>query len=647
MIFNCNKNSHFLGLRRRPLRTWELLTLGAILLLAVLLRFAGLTRNGIGSPYFAASVLSMSQDWKLFFYNSFDPGGFVTVDKPPLAYWMMALSARLFGFSSLSVLVPQALAGVATVAVLWHAIRRTHGPLAGLFAAFFLAIFPIAVAVDRSNMVDSWLTLLLTLAVSAASRERFVAAGAYVGLGFLTKLLAGLFVVPALFLAWILGKRRWGGLIAGATVLLAIGASWPLAVDLTPGDARPYVGGSKDNSVRDLIFGYNGLGRVLGRSDQTAPEMKLPPLIYGGTPGPGRLFEPRLGDGWAWVLPLSIIGAIVLARARRRAALALWAGWLLVVAALFSGARGTFHVHYLDALAPPTAALAGIGAAWAVRRIRRGGLSLVVGAVGVVFGVVWESVILARGSSPLWGRWLAPMLWLAGTVSVGWLLVLWLREARPTRWVGFFAVATLSIAPFAWSYVTTLPPTVSMAPVRRTQASRAARSAGNRRAVQQEIYRVSSRASGRREIFTCRGQRATGVELDPGNPSAGDVDWRLSQRRPDTHPREARRAGSLGSRPIRLARWRPSSAARGVRSFAGASRSAGAVADGKHRLSRQLLPAVGYEAGLRSARALNRCGDDPGHPACGNRDLDGHGVFPVELRGLSPPAVHGEPSFPG
>lgn len=449
----------------RRVRFLELGSLFAILILAALLRLFFLSRNGICSPYFAATALSMSQDGKLFFFNSFDPGGFVSVDKPPFAYWMTALSARVFGFSSLSQLVPQALAGLATILVLWRSVRRSNGILAGLLTAYFLAITPIAVAVDRSNMVDSWLTLFLTLAVCSAGRERFVASGGYVGLAFLTKLLAGLFVLPALFLAWLVGKRNWVQLALATLVLVGVSASWPLAVDLTPKDARPYVGGSKDNSVRDLILGYNGLGRVLGRADQTsAPEMKLPPLIYGGTPGPGRLFEPRLGDGWAWFLPLALLGVARLYRTRRWRSLALWGGWLGVVGVLFSFAKGTFHVHYLAALTPPAAALAGIGAAWGVRVVRRGGIAPLLGAVATLGAVVWQSLVLARGASLLWGGWLAPTLWLSGTIAVVGLLLAWLRESRPARLFGLLSVAALSIPPIAWCAVTSSVATVSMAP---------------------------------------------------------------------------------------------------------------------------------------------------------------------------------------
>ena len=447
----------------RHARFLEYGAFAAVIALAALLRLLDLTRNGICSPYFAATALSMSLDWKLFFYNSFDPGGFVSVDKPPLAYWMTALSARMFGFSSLSQLMPQVVAGLATIFVLWRSVRRSHGVSAGLLAAFFLAITPIAVAVDRSNMVDSWLTLFLTLAVCAALRERFVASGAWVGLAFLTKLLAALFVLPALFLAWLLGKRRWGTLFLATIALVGISASWPLAVDLTPKENRPFVGGSKDNSVRDLIVGYNGLGRVLGRSDQTST-LKLPPLIYGGTPGPGRLFEPRLGDGWAWALPFVVLGAAVLARARRAKALALWGGWLVVVAILFSGAKGTFHVHYLDALTPPVAALAGIGAARGARWLRRGGFLALLAAGFLVVSIFWQSFMLSRGANADWLRGLGTGLWLGGSGVALWYLSAWQTERRLPLVAGLLGIAVLSIAPLAWCDATLSKPTVSMAP---------------------------------------------------------------------------------------------------------------------------------------------------------------------------------------
>jgi len=285
------------------IRRAEWLAFGVIFILAVFLRLWDLGRNGIGSPYFAATALSMSLSPKLFFFGSFDPGGFVSVDKPAGGFWPPALSCALFGFSGLAVHLPQVLAGLLTLIVLWRIVRRAYGPIAGLFSALFLATLPISVVVDRSNMVDPWLVLYLTLTAGAALRGRWLWAGVFLGWAYNVKLLAALMLVPPMVAYWAVADRHWKKLAAFLAALIVSGGLWTLIVELTPSANRPYMGGSTNNTVTDLVLGYNGLGRVLGRNDQM-PEFQLPPLRYGGTPGPLRLFEPRLGAQLAWLLPL-------------------------------------------------------------------------------------------------------------------------------------------------------------------------------------------------------------------------------------------------------------------------------------------------------------------------------------------------------
>lgn len=438
------------------IRRAEWLAFGLIFVLAAFLRLWDLSRNGYCSPYFAATALSMSLSPKLFFFGSFDPGGFVSVDKTAGGFWPPALSCALFGFSGLAVQVPQVIAGLLTLIVLWRIVRRAYGITAGLFTALFLATLPISVVVDRSNMVDPWLVLYLTLAAGAALRGRWLWAGVFLGWAYNVKLLAALMLVPPLIGLWVVADRRWKQLAACLAALIVSGGLWTVIVELTPAAKRPYVGGSVNNTVTDLVLGYNGLGRVLGRSDQM-PELKLPPVLYGGTAGPMRLFEPRLGDQWAWLLPLVLVGAVVLTFRKRWPALMLWGGWLLVHVVVFSGAKGTFHVHYLQALGPPVAVLAGIGAARALRAAPP------FVALGLFVIGIWQSIIAAQGAHSRWQGGIALTLWPGVILATILLLIFWFQERR-SKLPALLGIVCLLGPSLFWDGVTTRYPNVSMAP---------------------------------------------------------------------------------------------------------------------------------------------------------------------------------------
>jgi 4-amino-4-deoxy-L-arabinose transferase-like glycosyltransferase len=253
------------------------LGLAAVLGLAGLLNLVGLDREGFGNQYYAAAVWSMLQNWHNFFFVSFDPGGFVSVDKPPFGFWVQVASARLLGFSGLSILLPQALAGVAGVAVLYHLVRRAFGSGAGLLAGLMLALTPVSVSTARNNTIDTLLVLEVLLAawatVRAAESGRLgwlLLAAALVGLGFETKMLEAYLVVPALGLVYLLAAPRrrlvrLGHLILAGAVLLSVSFAWPMAVDLTPASQRPWVDSTQTDSAVDLALGYNGIQRLLGR----------------------------------------------------------------------------------------------------------------------------------------------------------------------------------------------------------------------------------------------------------------------------------------------------------------------------------------------------------------------------------------------
>ena len=266
-----------------------------------------LSSNGWGNTYYAAAVRSMSQSWSNFFFGAFDPGGFITVDKPPLFLWIGSLSVRVFGYSSWSILLPSAIAGAATVALVWLIVRRYFGALAATIAGLVLALTPITVAVDRLNLPEPFFILALVGAAGAVLRSLesrrwwawIAGAGFLVGVAFNTKMLAGWIPGPAFALALVAGVASFSlkevrpllaRLALLAAVTFAVSASWMLVVDAVPASDRPYIGGSTDNTVSNLVLDYNGLGRVDGDNRP------------GGGPGPnGR--APANGNGGAFNRP--------------------------------------------------------------------------------------------------------------------------------------------------------------------------------------------------------------------------------------------------------------------------------------------------------------------------------------------------------
>ncbi|WP_163566694.1 glycosyltransferase family 39 protein [Fodinicola feengrottensis] len=242
--------------------------------LAAALYTWGLGASGDAYQYYSAAVLSGTKSWKAFFFSSLDPASFISVDKPPLALWIIGLSVRVFGFNTWSLLLPQAAEAVAAVAVLYAAVRRTVGLPAALIAALVLTLTPITVAITRDDTPDPLLVLLLVLAgwaVLEATRTGkltlLLGSAVLVGLGFNTKMLQAYLIVPALALTYLVaapGKlvRRLGHLVAAGAVLAVASFWWTLIVDSVPASARPYIGGSSNNTVLDSAIGANGIGRL-------------------------------------------------------------------------------------------------------------------------------------------------------------------------------------------------------------------------------------------------------------------------------------------------------------------------------------------------------------------------------------------------
>nr|WP_125079772.1 glycosyltransferase family 39 protein [Mycobacterium sp. P7213] len=442
---------------------WTLLAATAVLYLW------GLGAAGYANEFYAAAVQAGTQSWKALLFGSLDPGNAITVDKPPAAIWVMALSGRLFGFNSWSMLVPQALMGVASVALLFATVRRTDGAGAGLLAGAVLALTPVAAVMFRFNNPDALLVLLLVAAaycvvraLDGASNRWLALSGAALGLAFLTKLLQAFLVVPALALVVLVAVpgsvwSRLRALAVGGLTMTA-SAGWFIAlVSLWPKDSRPYIGGSTDNSLLQLALGYNGVGRVLGGDGN--PVGPPPGVGPGGPGGPGgspmfggdagitRMFSDSMGTEISWLLPVALLGLIAglwMTRSaprtdRTRAALLLWGGWGLVTAGVFSFMRGIIHPYYTVALAPAVAAVTAIAVRELWRR-RRFGSARVVLAVMLAGTGVWSFVLLDR--TPDWLPWLRWVL-LIGAALVA--LALAFAGNRSGRYAVITATAGLVI----------------------------------------------------------------------------------------------------------------------------------------------------------------------------------------------------------
>jgi 4-amino-4-deoxy-L-arabinose transferase-like glycosyltransferase len=406
-------------LRGRPEDpSWVRPALLALLAATAVLYLWGLGASGWANAFYSAAAQAGTRSWTALLFGSSDAANFITVDKAPAALWVMGLSARLFGVNAWSILVPEALAGVASVGLLYATVRRAARPGAGLLAGAVLAATPVAALMFRFNNPDALLVLLLigsayamTRAVETGATRWLVLAGALVGFGFLAKMLQALLVVPALGLTYLVAgptplRRRIVQLLAGAGAMVAAAGWWLAVVSVVPASARPYIGGSQDNTIWNLIFGYNGFGRLTGDEAGSVGGGGQAGSRWGIT-GLGRMLNAEYGGQIAWLLPAALIllvAGLLISRKvsrtnRTRAALILWGGWLVVTAATFSFGRGIIHPYYSVALAPPIGALVGIGGSllWA-RRHDPVARSVLAATLAVT--AVWSHMLLGR--TPAW-----------------------------------------------------------------------------------------------------------------------------------------------------------------------------------------------------------------------------------------------------
>ncbi|MEN0084049.1 MAG: glycosyltransferase family 39 protein [Leifsonia sp.] len=409
---------------REDAAAWERPALLGLLAVTALLYLWDLAASGWANSFYSAAVQAGSVNWEAFFYGSSDAANSITVDKPPASLWIMALSVRLFGLSSWSILVPEALMGVATVWLVYLTVRRHFSARTALLAGGVLALTPVAALMFRFDNPDALLVLLLTLATYLtlrgieSGRIRWVIwAGVAVGFGFLTKQLQAFLILPVLAGVYLAAARvswakRFGHLFAALGAVVVAAGWWVAVVELVPASLRPYIGGSQNNSFLELTFGYNGFGRLTGNETGS--------VTGGGGAGGGgmwgstgilRLFENEIGGQITWLLPAALVlfvVALVLGRTLARtdpgrATLLLFGGWLIVTALAFSFMAGIFHAYYTVALAPALAGVVAIGAS-AVWRSREKLWIRILSAVTMLGTAVWAWVLLDRATD--WLPWL-------------------------------------------------------------------------------------------------------------------------------------------------------------------------------------------------------------------------------------------------
>ncbi|MDT5075832.1 MAG: hypothetical protein QOJ80_469, partial [Mycobacterium sp.] len=336
--------------RSQPTSKAERIAFAALLVTTAVLYLWNLSASGWGNGFYSAAAQAGADNWTAMLFGSSDAANAITVDKTPAALWVMDVSVRLFGLNSWSVLAPQALEGVAAVALLYAAVRRAAGPSAALLAGAVFALTPAAALMFRFNNPDSLLVLALVAGAYCVQRacERdssrwwLMGAGAAVGIGFLATMLQAFLVLPAFGAAYLVAaavplRTRLVRLVGAVVAMVVSGGWYLLLVELWPASSRPYIGGSQHDSIIELALGYNGFGRLTGDETGGLGNMNF-------DVGWGRLFGNSMGTYIAWLIPAAVVciaaGLLITRRAPRtdptRAGLILWGGWLAVTAVVFS-----------------------------------------------------------------------------------------------------------------------------------------------------------------------------------------------------------------------------------------------------------------------------------------------------------------------
>ena len=456
-------------------RSWlEKWMLPVLLVLTGALYLFGALHNGMANSYYAAAIQAASQDWTAWLFGSLDAANYVSVDKPPLATMLMGLSARLFGFSSFSMLLPSVLAGVGSVWLVYGAVKRQFGFTSAVIAGATLMLTPVAALMFGFNNPDAILTLMLSASGYAFLRSLegkrpllwLSLAGLFTGLAFNTKMLQGLMVLPAMVLVYLVFAKppivtRFLHLIFAGVITTMSTLWWSVLVWLTPAGNRPWVGSTNDNNIWSLIFGYNGFGRLLGgRGGGPGGGHGPGGTGFGGQTGIFRIFNNDFGPNIAWLLVLALAGGGLLLwilrktprTNRGRAAVIFWMLWLLIHIVIFSMTSGVIHPYYVVVMAPAAAALVGISLPflWGAYTRRKPYAWLLPLLVGVTVAIA--VIILGYAGTMTWLMWIVGLLGLTGMIG---LLV---NLYAPRRWLQnlaiIAAIAACTLAPTVYTLAT-------------------------------------------------------------------------------------------------------------------------------------------------------------------------------------------------
>lgn len=457
-------------------RSWfEKWTLPVLLVLTGVLYLFGALHNGMANSYYAAAVQAASQDWTVWLFGSLDAANYVSVDKPPLATMVMGLSARLFGFSSFSMLLPSVLAGVGSVWLVYAAVKRQFGFMSAVIAGATLMLTPVAALMFGFNNPDAILTLMLSASgyafLHSLEGKRPLLwlglAGLFTGLAFNTKMLQGLMVLPAMVLVYLVFAKppivtRFLHVIFAGVITTMSTLWWSVLVWLTPADSRPWVGSTNDNNIWSLIFGYNGFGRLFGGRGGGGLGGGHGPggTGFGGQTGIFRIFNNDFGPNIAWLLVLALAGGGLMLwilrktprTNRGRAAVIFWMLWLLIHIVIFSMTSGVIHPYYVVVMAPAAAALVGISLPflWGAYTRRKPYAWLLPLLVGVTVAIA--VIILGYAGTMTWLMWIVGLLGLTGMIG---LLV---NLYAPRRWLQnlaiIAAIAACTLAPTVYTLAT-------------------------------------------------------------------------------------------------------------------------------------------------------------------------------------------------
>ncbi|WP_461120735.1 ArnT family glycosyltransferase [Saccharothrix stipae] len=520
-----------------PGRNWTTPALVVLLAGTAVLYLWNITASGWGNGYYAAATQAGAQSWTAWLFGGLDAGGVITVDKPPAALWVSGVFARVFGFSSWTVLAPQAVEGVLAVWLLYATVKRTSGAVAGLVAGAALAVTPVAVLMFRFNLPDALLVLLMVAgayctvrALERGSGRWLALAGVAIGFAFLAKMGQAFLVLPALAAAYLLAApttlpKRLLHLL-GAGLAVVVSAGWFIAlVELWPTEARPYIGGSANDSLWELAMGYNGLGRIFsGRGGGGIVAGGGNANIgFGGETGIGRLFGASMGGEISWLLPAALIGLLAglwftrrLPRTdRTRAALVLWGLWVLGNGIVFSFMTGITHPYYTVAVAPGVAALVAIAGRemWRGRRHLpvRVALATMVAAAGF-----WGFALLQR-----FGEWMPALRWVVAalTVLVATAIVMGVRR------VAVPALITSVLATAAFGVATAATPHAGSIPMSGPASYTADMGGGPMSASSDELIDLLKGTTGTWAAATLSAQSAADLALDSGKAVIGIGGW--------------------------------------------------------------------------------------------------------------------------